>query len=155
MAHVRVGSFHSLFRSSGQQDRLHRIVGDASRLEKLDLRVHAVARADAVEPGAGVERLAPQPALLSLGGAVAGVPIWVHHRGVAIRGGQAGNEDDRSQDQRRERQPGRSQLEGTAQPALLLLCCSRPARLPRVRGLGPVQADDPTRISRSTVTFID
>src|SRR5579862_8366143 len=39
----------------GQQDRLGRVIGDAGGLEILDLRVHAVALADAVKPRAAVE----------------------------------------------------------------------------------------------------
>src|SRR5262249_20202379 len=45
-----------LFGRIGQEDRAGCVVGDAGRLEELDLRVHAVALADAVQPGPGVER---------------------------------------------------------------------------------------------------
>src|SRR6266851_5015269 len=53
----------ALFRRVRQQYRLDRIIGNAGGLEKLDLRVHAVAVANAVEPGSGVERVGVGQAL--------------------------------------------------------------------------------------------
>src|SRR5215469_7850485 len=52
-----------LLRSVGQQHGFDRIVGDARGLEKLDLRIHSVALADAVEPRPGVEGFGIGPAL--------------------------------------------------------------------------------------------
>src|SRR5690242_7823124 len=63
--HSAIGSPLSpwVLRHTGEHDRSGRIVGDTCRLEELDLRVHAVALADAVEPGPGVERLGCGPCL--------------------------------------------------------------------------------------------
>src|SRR5215472_4848855 len=52
-----------LFRRIGQQDRPDRIVGDAGCLEELDVRVHAVALADPIQPRPGVERVGRRPRL--------------------------------------------------------------------------------------------
>src|SRR6266851_3515405 len=52
-----------LFRRVRQQYRFDRIVGNAGGLEILDLRLHAVAVANAVEPGSGVERVGVGAAL--------------------------------------------------------------------------------------------
>src|SRR5262249_8074877 len=51
------GARRGLFGCLGDENRRARVVGDASGLEELDLGVHAVALADAVQPGPGVERI--------------------------------------------------------------------------------------------------
>jgi hypothetical protein len=45
----------------GEQHRLGRVVGHASGVEILDLRIHAVALADAGKPRPGIERLGAGP----------------------------------------------------------------------------------------------
>src|SRR5437868_1707024 len=65
-----------LFRRVRQQYRLGGIVGDAGGLEILDLRLHTVALADAVEPRAGIKSLgigAAVPQIDAAGPAVLGV----------------------------------------------------------------------------------
>src|SRR5579872_6107386 len=52
-----------LLRRLGQQHSFKRVVGDARGFEILDLRVHAVALANAVEPRAVVERFGGGAAL--------------------------------------------------------------------------------------------
>src|ERR1700736_3351137 len=60
----------------GEQHRLGRVVGRASGVEMLDLRVHAVALADAGEPRPRIERLgvgARLPQIDAAGPAVLGI----------------------------------------------------------------------------------
>src|SRR5258706_16131410 len=63
-------------RGVGQQHRRRGVVGNAGGGEILDLRVHAVARADAVAPRSGIERLgigAGLPEVDATGPAVLGI----------------------------------------------------------------------------------
>src|SRR5215472_13017552 len=60
----------------GEQHRLGRVVGHASGVEVLDLRIHAVALADAREPRPRIERLgvgARLPQIDAAGPAVLGI----------------------------------------------------------------------------------
>src|SRR5712691_4702285 len=65
-----------LFRRVRQQYRLDRVVSNAGGVKIFDLRVHAVAVANAVEPGSGIERVgvgAALPQIDAAGPAVLGI----------------------------------------------------------------------------------
>src|SRR5438046_23447 len=100
------GSVVNLFRGVWQQYRLERIVGDAGGVEILDLRVHAVALADAFEPWPIIEGLgvgAALPQIDAAGPTVLGIDELLAHQprhlpktrrdGAEMRG--AGREIDR------------------------------------------------------------